>query len=91
MKIHKLSKANFDGLRDSGSNSQYICKMYKENFESDVHLFQTHIISKVCRNVMDDIKTDGRFQCDLCPSSYTNKNGLTNHMNWKHVQACSRF
>jgi hypothetical protein len=86
-KVHILFNTNIDTLRDSGSNSEYICKMCKENFESDVDLYQTHILSKVCRNVMDNINTEGRFQCDLCPSSYTNKSGLTDHMNWKHKPA----
>ena len=86
-KIHNFYKTNIDVLRDSGSNSQYICKMCKENFESNVDLYQTHILSKACRIVMDNINTEGRFQCDICPRSYTNKSGLTDHMNWKHRPA----
>ena len=48
-KVHRLFKTNIDTLRDSGSNSEYICKMCKKNFKSDVDLYETHILSKVCR------------------------------------------
>ena len=83
-RIHQVFKTNFDALRGSGSSSNYICKMCGEDFESDSDLFENHIISKACRNVTAAINNDGRYQCDLCPRSYTNKDSLSRHMNWKH-------
>ena len=86
-RIHKVFNMNFVALRDSGKSSDYICKMCKENFKSDANLFESHLVSKACRTKMHNINNDGRYQCDLCPSSYTTKNGLTTHMIWKHKPA----
>ena len=83
-RIHQVFKTNFEALRGSGSSTNYICKMCGQDFESDCDLFETHIISKACRNVTADINNDGRFQCDLCPRSYKDKDSLRRHMNWKH-------
>ena len=86
-KVHKLFHTNLDSLRDDVKSSEsLVCKMCGKEFNSNSDLFETHILSKACRNVFEDINDDGRYQCDLCPSSYTTKNGLTSHMNWKHRQ-----
>ena len=86
-KVHKLFLTNFDALRDDVKSSDpLMCKMCGQEFDSNSDLFETHIISKACRNVFDNINDDGRYQCDLCTRSYTNKNGLNDHMNWKHRQ-----
>ena len=80
---HKTFTTNFDVLRDKNSNLNYTCKMCEEDFP-DSDLFETHIVMKACQNPMDPFNDEGRYQCDLCPSSYTTKWDLSRHMEWKH-------
>ena len=74
-RIHKHLNINFDTLRDAGKSSN-LCKMCGQDFKGDSDLFETHIISKACRNTQANVNDDGRHQCDLCPSSYTNKSSF---------------
>ena len=80
---HNTFNTNFDVLRDKNSNLNYTCRMCQEEFP-DSDLFETHIVMKACQNPIDPTNEDGRYQCDLCPSSYTIKWDLSRHMEWKH-------
>ena len=80
---HKAFNTNFDVLRDKDSNLNYTCRMCEEEFP-DSDLFETHIVMKACHNPTDPLNDDGRYQCELCPSSYTIKWDLSRHMEWKH-------
>ena len=83
-KVHKTFSTNFDVLRERGRDSNYTCKMCGEKFDSDPYLLETHIVTKACQNPANPIGDDGKYQCDLCPCSYTIKWGLSRHMEWKH-------
>ena len=81
--IHNVFKTNFKVLRDKSTNLNYSCKMCGEEFlEAD--FFETHLVMKACQNPADPIDEYGRYQCDLCTSSYSNKWDLSRHMEWKH-------
>ena len=58
--------------------------MCGEDFGSNSALFETHIVSKACQIAAQDVNEEGRYQCDLCPCSYTIKWDLSRHIEWKH-------
>ena len=80
---HKAFTINFKLLRDQKSSLNYTCRMCEEEFP-DLDLFETHIVMKACQNPTDPLNDEGKYQCDLCPSSYTTKWDLIRHIEWKH-------
>ena len=81
--VHNIFNVNLAALREDEEN--FSCKMCGQVFGSDLYSYETHIIYKICQKVDTNLNADGRHQCEICECSYSSKDALSRHINWKHM------
>ena len=81
--VHNIFNVNLAAMREGGEN--LTCKMCGQLFGNDSYSFETHLIYKICQKVDTNLNSDGRHQCEICECSYSSKDALSRHINWKHT------
>ena len=83
--VHSKFYKNISAIRAKDENN-LVCEMCGESFEGNP-AYENHIIYEACLKPMENINNEGRFQCDRCECSYSSKDSLTRHINWKHTSS----
>jgi len=84
-RVHHIWNVNLDAVRKEFKD-KLICPMCSADFGTNLNKFETHLVSKACKDKEKIVEIDEnhRFKCDLCDRSYADMDSLHNHQRWKH-------